>query len=134
MTTCSPPLSPEQQYKGSVAAATIDSWVISSLNASLVAVPKLKGSENYKTWAWEIDSAFALYLKYSNALLEYSGNENIKQIITVCLVYSLKSMIASALDSKEELCRMIFKKLWKIIEKEYNDTLFDIKWNLFTEL
>ena len=96
MTTHSPPLSPEQQYKdfivvttnkgsiitatneGSVAAATMDSWVISSLNASLIVIPKLKGSENYKTWIWEVDSAFALYPKYNNALLKYSGDENIK--------------------------------------------------------
>ena len=134
MTTRSPPLSPEQRYEGSVAAATMDPQVISSLNASLVAIPKLKGSENYKTWAWEVDSAFALYLKYSNALLKYSGNENIKWIITACLVCSLEPMIASALDSKEELCRMTLKELWKTIEKEYNDTPFDMKWNLLTEL
>ena len=53
-------------------------WVISSLNAFLVAVLKLKGSENYKIWVWEIDSSFALYPKYSDALLEYSDDENIK--------------------------------------------------------
>ena len=101
--------------------------MISSLNASLVAVPKLKGSENYKTWAWEVDLAFALYPEYSDALLENSGDENIKQITTACLVRSLEPMIASALGSKEELCRMAPKELWKTIEKEYGDTPFDTK-------
>ena len=143
MTTRSPPLSPEQQYEGpvitatnegSVTTATMDPQVISSLNASLIAVSKLKGSENYKTWAWEVDLAFALYPEYNNVLLKNDDDENIKWIITVCLVYSLKPMIASALDSKEKLCRMIFKKLWKTIEKEYDDTPFNIKWNLLTEL
>ena len=87
MTTCSPSLSPEQWYEGSVVAATNEGSVaiiimnpqmISSLNAFLVAVLKLKGSENYKTWVWEVDLAFTLYSEYSDALLEYNGNENIK--------------------------------------------------------
>ena len=43
-------------------------------------------------------------------------------------------MITSALSSKEELHRMVFKKLWKTIEKEYDNTPFDTKWNLLTEL
>ena len=136
MTTCSPPQSPEQWYKGPVAATTtaiMDSQIISSLNISLIVILKLKGSENYKIWAWEIDSVFALYPKYSNALLENSGNENIKQITIVCLVHSLKPMIASALDSKKELCSIALKKLWKTIEKEYDNTFFDMKWNLLTE-
>ena len=110
MTTRSPPLSPEQQYKGSVAATTMDPRVISSLNVSMVTVPKLKGSENYKTWAWEVDLAFALYPEYNNALLG-DGNESIKQITTACLVHSLDPIIASALGSKEELCRMAPEKL-----------------------
>ena len=87
MTTRSPPLSPEQQYegpvaaatnKGSVAATTMDPQVISSLNAFMVTVLKLKGSENYKTWAWEVDTAFALYPEYNDALLGDSDNESIK--------------------------------------------------------
>ena len=87
MTTHSPPLSPEQQYKGPVitatnkgfiAAAIMNSWVINSLNASLIAVLKLKSSKNYKIWAWEIDLIFALYPEYSNVLLKNSDNENIK--------------------------------------------------------
>ena len=43
-------------------------------------------------------------------------------------------MIASALNSKEELHRIAFKELWKTIEKEYDNTPFNTKWNLFTEL
>ena len=143
MTICLPPLSPEQQYKGPVATATnkgpvaiitMDPWVISSLNAFMVIILKLKGSENYKIWAWEVDTAFALYPEYSDALLRDSDNESIKWITITCLIHSLESMIASALDSKEEFCRMALKELWKIIEREYSNTPFDTKWNFLTEL
>ena len=136
MTTHSPPQSPEQWYEGPIITATnegsvtaiiMNPWVISSLNASLIAVLKLKGSENYKTWVWEINLAFALYSEYSDALLENEGDENIKWIITACLVCSLEFIIISALDSKEELCRMTSKELWKTIKKEYNNTPFDTK-------
>ena len=134
MTIHSSPLSPEQQYKGSVAVTTMDPQVINSLNVSMVTVSKLKGSENYKIWAWEIDLAFALYPVYSDALLGDGNNKSIKQTITVCFIHSLEPTIASALDSKKELCRMAFKKLWKTIEREYSNTSFDTKWNLLTEL
>ena len=92
----------------------------------MVTVPKLKGSENYKTWAWEVDSAFALYPEYSDALLG-DGNESIKWITTACLVRSLDPIIASALGSKEELHKMAPEELWKAIEREYDDTSFDTK-------
>ena len=77
---------------------------------------------------------FALYPEYNDALLRDSDNENIKKIITACFIHSFEPIIASALNSKKELCRMTLKKLWKIIKKEYSNTPFDIKWNLFTEL
>ena len=77
----------------------------------MVTVLKLKGSENYKIWVWEVDMAFVLYPEYSNALLEDSDNKSIKQTIITCLIHSLEPMIASALDSKEELCRMAPKEL-----------------------
>ena len=143
MITHSPPLSPEQWYKGPITAATnespvatiiMDSWVISSLNAFMITILKLKGSENYKIWVWEIDTAFVLYPKYSDALLKNGDNESIKWTIIACLICSFESMIASALDSKEELHRIALKKLWKIIEREYSNTPFDTKWNLLTEL
>ena len=151
MTTRSPPLSPEQRYKGSVvaatnegsvaaatnegsvAAATMDPRVISSLNASMITIPKLKESENYKTWAWEVDTAFALYPEYSDALLRDGDNKSIKWTTITYLICSFEPIIASALSSKKELCRMAFKKLWKTIKREYNDTSFDTKWNLLTE-
>ena len=77
---------------------------------------------------------FALYSEYNDVLLKDSDNESIKWIITACLIYSFEFMIASALSSKKELHKMIFKKLWKTIEREYDNTSFDTKWNLFTEL
>ena len=93
----------------------------------MITVSKLKGSENYKTWAWEVDMAFALYPKYSDALLEDSNNKSIKWMITASLIHSLESIIASAFDSKEELYRIVLKKLWKTIEREYNNIFFDTK-------
>lgn len=43
-------------------------------------------------------------------------------------------MIISAFNSKEELYSIALKELWKTIKREYNNTFFNMKWNLLTEL